>query len=154
MLQAIDITLKRGGQTLFSHLSCTIHAGQKVGLVGRNGAGKSTFFQILLGEIQLDDGEITIPVSWHMSHMAQQASITARPALEYVLDGHTALRKVEAKISKAELNNDPMQLAALHASYADLDGYEAQAKAAEILNGLGFSNEDLEKPFSAFSGGW
>ena len=154
MLQAIDITLKRGGQTLFSHLSCAIHAGQKVGLVGRNGAGKSTFFQILLGQIQLDDGEITIPVSWHISHMAQQASITARPALEYVLDGHTALRKVEAQTRKAELDNDPMRLATLHASYADLDGYGAKAKAAEILHGLGFSNEDLEKPFSAFSGGW
>lgn len=154
MLQAIDITLKRGDQTLFADLTCTIHAGQKVGLVGRNGAGKSSFFQLLLGQLSADNGDISVPSGWHVSHMAQQVEATSRAAIEYVLDGHRELRKVEAQIREAERDNDPLGLATLHATFADLDGYEARAKAAEILNGLGFTNEDLEKPFSAFSGGW
>jgi len=154
MLQAIDITLKRGEQTLFEDLSCTIHAGQKVGLVGRNGSGKSSFFQLVLGQLSPDNGDISVPAGWHLSHMAQQVEATNRAAIEYVLDGHGALRDVEAQIREAEQEDDPMRLATLHAAFADLDGYEAKAKAAEILHGLGFANEDLEKPFSAFSGGW
>jgi len=154
MLQAIDISLKRGDTTLFSHLSCTVHGGQKVGLTGRNGAGKSTLFQLVLGRMQSDEGEVQLPPTWRLSHMAQQVAVTDRPALEYVLDGHRELRRVEAQIQQAERDDDAMALGRLHGAFADLGGYEAQARAAEILSGLGFAADDADRPFRAFSGGW
>jgi ATP-binding cassette, subfamily F, member 3 len=154
MLQAIDISLRRGEADLFSHLSCTVHPGQKIGLIGRNGAGKSTFFAMLLGRIAPDEGELRVPSTWRLAHMAQQVTVTDRPALDYVLDGHRELRQVERAIADAERRDDPLELARLHGSFADLGGYEAEARAAEILNGLGFSAAEFKEPFRAFSGGW
>ncbi len=154
MLQAIDISLARGETTLFSHLSCTVHAGQKVGVVGRNGAGKSTLFELLLGRIQPDDGEIRVPAEWRMAHMAQQVDVTDRPLLDYVLDGHQALRTVERRIRSAEAAGRHLELASLHGTFADLGGYESEARAAEIATGLGFSHADFARPFKDFSGGW
>jgi ATP-binding cassette, subfamily F, member 3 len=154
MLQAIDISLRRGETQLFANLSCTIHAGQKVGLIGRNGSGKSTFFQLLLRRLAPEEGEIRVPTAWRLAHMAQQVEVTDRPALEYVMDGHRELRRVEHHIADAERRDDALELARLHGRFADLGGYEAQARAGEILNGLGFSGTEFQKPFSAFSGGW
>jgi ATP-binding cassette subfamily F protein 3 len=154
MLQAIDISLTRGETPLFAHLSCTVHGGQKVGLVGRNGAGKSTLFQLLLGQIQPDDGEIRVPAEWQVAHMAQQVRVTDRPLLDYVRDGHHELRGVERRIREAEAGDHALELARLHGIYADLGGYEAEARAGEILNGLGFEGGDFARPFRAFSGGW
>jgi ATP-binding cassette, subfamily F, member 3 len=154
MLQAIDISLRRGETDLFSLLSCTIHPGHKVGLIGRNGVGKSTFFALLLRRIAPDDGEIRIPASWQLAHMAQQVTVTDRPALDYVLDGHRALRRVEGQIAEAERRDDALEIARLHGVYADLGGYEAEARAAEILSGLGFAATEFHQPFRSFSGGW
>jgi len=154
MLQFVDIALHRGEQALFEGLSCTIHAGQKVGIVGRNGAGKSTLFQLLLGKLQPERGNLQVPDGWRVSHMAQQVDVTNRSALDFVLDGHAALRKLERDIAAAEASNEPVRLANLHAAFADLDGYAAEAQAAEILHGLGFPSEEFGKPFAAFSGGW
>ncbi len=154
MLQAIDISLARGETTLFAQLSCTIHAGQKVALVGRNGAGKSTLFELLLGHVQPDAGEIRMPADWRVAHMAQQVRVTDRPVLEYVIDGHRELREVQRRIAAAEGRDAPLELARLHGILADLGGYEAKARAGEILNGLGFTGADFTRPFRAFSGGW
>jgi ATP-binding cassette subfamily F protein 3 len=154
MLQAIDISLTRGETPLFAQLSCTVHGGQKVGLVGRNGAGKSTLFQLLLGQVQPDDGEIRVPAEWRVAHMAQQVRVTDRPLLDYVRDGHHELRRVEHRIREAEAGDHALELARLHGIYADLGGYEAEARAGEILNGLGFESSDFARPFRAFSGGW
>jgi len=154
MLQLTDISLHRGDQALFAGLNCTIHAGQKIGIVGRNGAGKSTLFQLVLGRLQPETGELRRPEGWRVSHMAQQVDVTDRKALDFVLDGHAALRKLERDIERAQAADDPIRLANLHAGFADLHGYAAEAQAAEILHGLGFGSEDFGKPFSAFSGGW
>jgi ATP-binding cassette, subfamily F, member 3 len=154
MLQAIDVSLRRGETQLFANLSCTIHAGQRVGLIGRNGAGKSTFFQLLLRRIAPDEGEIRVPTAWRLAHMAQQVDVTDLPALGYVLDGHRELRRIEQQIAAAEHRNDALELARLHGRFADVGGYEAEARAAEILNGLGFAAAEFQRPFSAFSGGW
>ncbi|MEZ5559259.1 MAG: ATP-binding cassette domain-containing protein [Pseudomonadales bacterium] len=154
MLQARDISLKRGDRTLFEHLSCTIHAGQKVGLVGRNGVGKSTLFQLFLGKVLPEDGDISMPSGWVVSHMAQSLAVVDTPALDYVLDGHAALRQVEQQIARAQQAGEDLRLAELHALYADLGGYEAEARAGEILHGLGFAAGDFQRPFRAFSGGW
>jgi ATP-binding cassette subfamily F protein 3 len=154
MLQLVDIALHRGEQALFDGLSCTVHAGQKVGIVGRNGAGKSSLFELILRRLQPERGDIRIPDGWRISHMAQQVEATERPALDFVLDGHAELRRLERAIADAEHGDDPIRLAHLHTAYADLDGYAAAAQAAEILHGLGFPSEEFDKPFAAFSGGW
>jgi ATP-binding cassette, subfamily F, member 3 len=154
MLQAIDLSLKRGDTELFSHLSLTVHAGQKVALIGRNGAGKSSFFQLLLGALQPDAGELLLPAGWQVAHMAQHVEISERGALDYVIDGHPELRHVEARIRAAEQRDEPLELARLHGRFEDLGGYQAEARAGEILYGLGFSGRDFQRPFSHFSGGW
>jgi ATP-binding cassette, subfamily F, member 3 len=154
MLQAIDLSLKRGDTTLFTRLNLTVHAGQKVALVGRNGAGKSTLFQMVLGAIMPDEGELQRPPGWHIAHMAQHVTVTERLALDYVIDGHHELRAVERLIRRAEQRDNALELARLHGRFEDLGGYQAEARAGEILYGLGFSAEDLQRPFSHFSGGW
>ncbi|MDH3644347.1 MAG: ATP-binding cassette domain-containing protein, partial [Gammaproteobacteria bacterium] len=153
MLQVTDISLKRGSQQIFEHLSCTIHPGHKVALVGRNGAGKSTLFELILRSLQPDDGDVIVPSGWQVAHMAQQVKVTDRPALQYVIDGHRALRAVEGKLVRAEADGDDLAVANLHSHYADLGGHEAEARAGEILHGLGFSGAEFARPFEAFSGG-
>ncbi|MGA0838359.1 MAG: ATP-binding cassette domain-containing protein [Pseudomonadales bacterium] len=154
MLKLTDIALQRGGRTLFDGLECTLHAGQKCAIVGRNGVGKSTLFGLLLGTLQPERGSISRPAGWRVSHMAQHVDATERPALEFVLDGHEELRSVEALLHAAEAEGDSLRMAHLHGRFADLDGYSASAQAASILHGLGFSNADFERPYAHFSGGW
>jgi ATP-binding cassette subfamily F protein 3 len=153
MLQVIDISLKRASQQIFEQLTCTVHPGHKVGVVGRNGAGKSTLFELILGRLQPDDGDVLVPPGWQITHMAQQFSVTDRPALEYVIDGHRALRKIELELAKAEADGDDLALASLHTRYADVGGHQAESRAGEILHGLGFSGSDFGRAFEDFSGG-
>ncbi len=153
MLQLIDISLKRGPKQLFEHLSCTIHPGHKVGMVGRNGAGKSTLFEMILGRLQPDEGDVSRPADWVLSQMAQEVEVTERPAIEHVIDGHRELRAVERRIQGAETRGDDLALAELHTRFGDVGGHQARARAGTILNGLGFAPEEIEEPFSAFSGG-
>ncbi|MFB3104550.1 MAG: ABC-F family ATP-binding cassette domain-containing protein, partial [Pseudomonadales bacterium] len=154
MLQLIDISLKRGERTLFEGLSCTVHPGQKASLTGRNGSGKSTLFELILGRLHPETGDLLKPASWRLAHMAQQVVSSDRGALDYVLDGDKPLRRVQRRLERAEHNGDDLELAHLHAEYADVGGYEAEARAGEILHGLGFTGEDFQQPFRSFSGGW
>ena len=154
MLQALDVTFKRSGRTLFEHLEFTIHPGQKVGVVGKNGVGKSTLFALILRELQPEVGDIIVPGSWQVRHMAQEVAPSDRSALDYVLDGNQELRRVEDALANTDPDDAPEQAALLHAKFADLDGYAAEAKAATILHGLGFTDAEFQQPFEAFSGGW
>jgi ATP-binding cassette, subfamily F, member 3 len=151
MLRADNLQFRRGQEVLFEHLNFIVHPGQRVAIAGRNGVGKSTLFQLILGELDIDDGELEVPTQWVIGHMEQEAEVTDRPALEYVVDGHQQLRKVEDALAHTQ---EPNKLAQLHADYQDLGGYEAHAKAGEIMSGLGFSSEDINKPYREFSGGW
>ena len=153
MLQLIDISLKRGSNQLFEHLTCTIHPGHKVGMVGRNGAGKSTLFDMILGRLQPDEGEVSRPSGWVASHMAQEVNVTDRPAIEHVIDGHRELRAVERRIAQAESRRDDLTRAELHTRFGDVGGHQARARAGTILHGLGFAADEIEQPFRAFSGG-
>ncbi len=154
MLQLIDISLRRGERKLFERLSCTVHPGQKASLTGRNGSGKSTIFELILNQLHPEEGDLLKPAGWRLAHMAQQVALSDRGALDYVLDGHKPLRRVQRKLAHAERKGENLELAHLHAEYADVGGYEAEAQAGEILHGLGFAGVDFQRPFRDFSGGW
>ncbi|MEE4282101.1 MAG: ATP-binding cassette domain-containing protein, partial [Pseudomonadales bacterium] len=126
MLRADNLQFRRGQEVLFEHLNFIVHPGQRVAIAGRNGVGKSTLFQLILGELEIDDGELEVPTQWVVGHMEQEAEVTDRPALEYVVDGHQQLRKVEEALAHTQ---EPNKLAQLHADFQDLGGYEAHAKA-------------------------
>ena len=151
MLRVEKLQFRRAGVVLFEDLDFVVHPGQRVAVAGRNGVGKSTLFQLILGHLQADHGEITFPAHWRVGWMKQEVTPTEREALEYVIDGDTALRETEQALAQTE---DPDRLAELHSRYQDLQGYDAHARAGEILYGLGFGSDDLHRPFSEFSGGW
>ena len=151
MLKVTDLQFRRGEEVLFEDLSFVVHPGQRVALTGRNGAGKSTLFSLLQQQLTPDLGEISMPADWRIGYMVQEAEVTDRPAVEYVIDGDQDLRAIEAALEQV---SDPQQQARLHSDYADHDGYTAQARAASILAGLGFAASDLQQPYAQFSGGW
>ena len=151
MLRSESLQFKRGDELLFENLNFVVHPGQRIAVAGRNGVGKSTLFHLILGNLQSDIGELNFPTSWRLGYMEQEPEVTHRPALEYVIDGHEELRRTEHAIATEQ---DDAKLANLHSTYQDLGGYEAAAKAGEILYGLGFNGDDFDKPYSAFSGGW
>ena len=151
MLQVQQLAFQHGEEGLLSNLDFVVYPGQRMAVVGRNGVGKTTLFNLLMGRLSPSLGDVTYPKEWQVGYMAQETDESMRIALEYVIDGHQALRRVEAKIERTE---EPNQLATLHGQYEDLGGYESHARAGEILYGLGFSQEDTGKPFREFSGGW
>ena len=131
-----------------------VHAGQKLGVVGANGCGKTSFFALLCGELQVDAGELEVPSAWLVSRVEQEVDSSERPAIEYVLDGDVELRAAEAAIAAAEHSGDGAQLAAAHQHFDELGGWTARARAAVVLDGLGFRSGEFERPVAAFSGGF
>jgi len=131
-----------------------LHPGHKVGLTGANGAGKSSLFAMLRGELHPEKGDFEMPASWVVAHVAQETPALPMPAIEFVLDGDVELREIEAVLAKAEAHHQGELIAELHHRLADVDGYSAKARAAELLSGLGFSQAALQQPVSTFSGGW
>ena len=153
MLSFRDVALRRGGKVLFSGVSFTVHAGQKVGLTGANGAGKSSLFAMIRGELGADSGEVEVPSHLTLAHVAQETPPDPRPALEYALDGDVELRQIEAALAREEASGGA-RLGELHERMATIDGYAAPARAAKLLNGLGFAPGSELQPVNAFSGGW
>ncbi|MGE3771747.1 MAG: ribosomal protection-like ABC-F family protein [Gammaproteobacteria bacterium] len=153
MLSFRDVSLRRGGQVLFSGVGFTVHAGQKVGLTGANGAGKSSLFALIRGELSTDTGEVELPAAITLAHVAQETPPDPRPALAYVLDGDRELRELEAAIAREEARGGTA-LGELHLRMASIDGYAAPARAARLLVGLGFAPGDENQPVASFSGGW
>jgi ATP-binding cassette, subfamily F, member 3 len=154
MLSARDLTLRRGPEPLFEQVDFTIFRGNKVGLTGANGSGKSSLFAAIRGELSPDHGEIERPTALKIAHVEQEVSASDRPAVEFVLDGDVELRAVQAAIEDAERRDAAMELAELYASLQAIDGYRARARAAALMHGLGFKPADLERTVAEFSGGW
>ncbi|MFC3152525.1 ATP-binding cassette domain-containing protein [Litoribrevibacter euphylliae] len=154
MIQLSNIALQRGIKVLFEDTNLIINPGQKVGLVGANGAGKSSLFKLILGELHPDQGNFSIPSQWRIAHMAQEVSNSDRPAVDYVLDGDQTFRQAEQAIQDAETHHQPEQLAHAHEQYDQADGYTAKSRAEQLLAGLGFKQEEMNNPVSSFSGGW
>ncbi|MGI1671768.1 MAG: ATP-binding cassette domain-containing protein [Neptuniibacter sp.] len=154
MIQFQKVSLQRGHNILLEQADLTLHSGWKVGLVGSNGAGKSSLFKLLLGELHCDNGDLDIPGGLRMSHMAQEVPASDRSALNYVLDGDKHLRLIEQQIQQAEASHNMERLGELHAELDNHDGYSAKSRAAQLLAGLGFSYTDIERSVKEFSGGW
>lgn len=152
MIQLQNISLQRGPKFLLDAADLTIYPGQKVGLIGGNGTGKSTLFQMLLGKLASDTGTLDIPKQWRVAHMAQEVGHTSRSALDYVLDGDSELRRLEREIIAAGSDGD--KLAHLYSDMENIHAYSAPARAQQLLNGLGFNSGDDARPVTDFSGGW
>lgn len=154
MITLSDIQLLRGGKPLLNQATASIHPGDKVGLVGKNGCGKSSLFALFKHELSLDAGHFSIPTQWQLAWVAQETPALEREAIEYVIDGDREYRTLEQALRAAESVDDGHQVAVLHDKIDAVGGYTIRARAAELLNGLGFSQEQMQWHLTQFSGGW
>ncbi len=154
MLTLQNISLRRGRLLLFEQASLRVHAQQRLGLIGRNGCGKSSLFALLRGELEADAGEVQLPADTVIASVRQETPDSDRSALDYVIDGDPELRRTLDAIEQAEGDSDGSQLQTLHAVLEQIDGYTASARAGRLLHGLGFAAADLKRPVADFSGGW
>ncbi len=160
MIRVSNLTPARGAKRLLEEANLTVHAGHKVGLIGANGSGKSSFFALLRGELHQDAGDVELPPGWTIAHVAQATPPVDAAAIDFVLDGDRELREVEAalRLAEAAAAVDPElageTLADLHHRFEAIDGYAARARAATLLSGLGFVEPRHRDPVARFSGGW
>ena len=154
MIELKNLTLQRGLKVLLDKASLTVNPGQRIGLIGKNGTGKSSLFALIKGEIMQDGGDILIPKHWKLAAVAQETPALEVSALDYVLQGDAELQSFQTALNTAEAQNDGMKIAEYHAKLEEIDAYTAPARAAKLLNGLGFSQQEHSKSVKAFSGGW
>jgi len=154
MLSLNNLALRRSTELLFEAVDMKIYPGQKLGITGANGCGKSSLFALIRGELSADQGELSLPSNWAVATVAQETLLSKRIAIEYVIDGDEELRQVQAKLQQAEADTDAMLIASCHERLQDIDGYQANSRAARLLAGLGFSEADSQRPLDNFSGGW
>lgn len=154
MIEIKNLTLQRGLKVLLDKASATVNPGQRVGLIGKNGTGKSSLFALIKGEITQDGGDISIPKNWRIASVSQETPDLDISSLDYVLQGDAELQAFQTALRQAEAQNDGMKQAEYHAKLEEIDAYTAPARAAKLLNGLGFSQEEHSRPVKSFSGGW
>ncbi|WP_422139223.1 ATP-binding cassette domain-containing protein [Endozoicomonas sp. ALC020] len=154
MINLNSVSLLRSGKVLLEETSAIIHHGQHVGLVGANGCGKSSLLALIMGNLQADKGDVSIDTGRGIAHMAQEVLALDQRAVDYVLDGDETLRKIEKAIERAERDEEHGNLAELHEKLLQADGYTARSRAEQLLHGLGFSHEQIERSVKDFSGGW
>jgi len=154
MLKFSHLSLRRGVKELLNDVSLVIHAGQKVGVTGANGVGKSSIFSLILGDLQADVGDFFLPANTVVAHVAQETPALSKSAVDYVLDGDKELRQVEQAIATAEQQKDNNALAHWHMQLETIDGYSARSRAASLMHGLGFTAAQESRAVSEFSGGW
>ena len=154
MLSLSKIELRRGSKLLFEQASFQVHAGQRLGLVGANGCGKSSLFSLLLGEIDADTGELGMPPGAQIAHVAQSSPSGKQSALDFVQDGDQELREIQALLKQAELAPESDSGHGLYERLDAIDGFSAESRAGRLLHGLGFAPEEHDRAVEAFSGGW
>ena len=154
MISLNNISLMRGNQLLIADSSLTLSGGQRTGIIGRNGAGKTSLFKALEGDIPLEQGAIEVPSGLRTSTMSQETPGSQRSALEFVIDADTAYRTLERALQQAEADDDHAAMARLHSELDNIEGYSIRNRAEQLLSGLGFSTDLFDKPVSRFSGGW
>ena len=154
MLRFDSVALRRGSKLLFADASVQLHTGWRVGVTGRNGAGKSSLFALVAGELQPDAGDFTRPRDWVLAHVRQETPALATSALDYVLDGDREYREIERALTQAEADHDALTQARLHERLQVIGGYAARARASALMHGLGFKPGEEQRKVAEFSGGW
>ena len=154
MLKFSNLALRRGPTLLFEQVSFSVHTGQKVGLTGSNGTGKSSLFALIRNQLSADQGDFTMPDDWVIAHVAQETKLNQQPAIDFVIDGDHELRLTQSRLADAEQHNDANNIAACHARLEEIDGYQSYSRAARLMSGLGFDDVEMENPIEQFSGGW
>lgn len=154
MINANQLTLDRGTKNLITDASFTIHPKHKVGLVGANGCGKSSFFAALLGHLQPEAGDLTLPSQWKIATVKQETPALEQSAIDYVMDGDVEFRQLEAQLEQARSEDNGNKEALIINQIDTINGYSLPARAGELLHGLGFEQQQLALPVKEFSGGW
>ncbi|BAZ92667.1 ABC transporter [Thiohalobacter thiocyanaticus] len=154
MLELKNLALQRGDRMLLQDVSLRVHPGQKVGITGANGCGKTSLFNLIQGVLPPDGGELTLPPDWVIAGVAQEMPSTDASAIEHVLQGDARWWELHQAIAAAERDPIPDRLPALHAEFEAIDGYRARHRAARLLHGLGFADASHDRPVTEFSGGW
>ena len=154
MISVRNVTLRRGINVVLDSASVTFTPGEKIGLVGRNGAGKSSFFGLLNGTLHEDGGEFSIPAAWKMGQVAQEMPETEQSATDFVIEGDTVMLAAQAEVAAAEASDDGMRMAHAYMALHDAGAHDAPARAQALIQGLGFSAAQLSQPVNSFSGGW
>ncbi|HYN11213.1 MAG TPA: ATP-binding cassette domain-containing protein [Burkholderiales bacterium] len=154
MIRFSQVTLIRGTKPLLEGAEVAVNPGERIGLIGANGSGKSSLFALLQGELHTDKGEVDFPAHWRIAHVAQETPALERPAVEYAIDGDSHLRNLQERLSRAEDSDNGSLIGELHAALADVDVYTVRSRSERLLAGLGFSPAELERPVASFSGGW
>ena len=154
MILLQDISIRLGSQLLLDETGLTVYSGQKVGIIGRNGTGKTSLFKLLMGEISPDTGVLDMPKDLRKSQMHQETLGSSRSAVDYVIDGDSKFRSVEKQLLQAEQDHDDNRMAHLHSELELLDAWSIRNRAEQLLSGLGFPPEDFSRTVKEFSGGW
>jgi len=154
MIRISSLSIRRGPRLLFEESSISIHPGQKVGVTGGNGTGKSSLFSLMLGEISADEGELKLPESWVIAHVAQETPSLESSAIDLVMDGDHELRRLQRDLEMAEQSGDGIRQGELFAQMEAIDGFNARNRAARLMQGLGFTVNQEDLPVESFSGGW
>ncbi|MES2262921.1 MAG: ATP-binding cassette domain-containing protein, partial [Pseudomonadota bacterium] len=158
MIRFIQVSLMRGTKPLLEQVDITLNPGDKIGLIGANGAGKSSLFAMLRGELHADQGEIDFPAKWRMAYVAQETPPLDRAALDYAIDGDATLRSLEAELARLEgepeSTENGIAIGEIYSALADADAYTVQSRGEQLLLGLGFTLDQMQQPVASFSGGW
>ncbi|HEX7985751.1 MAG TPA: ATP-binding cassette domain-containing protein [Duganella sp.] len=158
MIRFIQVSLMRGTKPLLEQVDVTLNPGDKIGLIGANGAGKSSLFAMMRGELHPDQGEIDFPAKWRVAYVAQETPPLDRAALDYAIDGDVTLRKLEAELarleSEPESSDNGIAIGEIYSALADADAYTVQSRGEQLLLGLGFTLDQMQQPVASFSGGW
>ncbi|WP_341903845.1 ATP-binding cassette domain-containing protein [Polaromonas sp. YR568] len=154
MITLKNVVLRRGAKVILDSASVTLNPGEKIGLVGRNGAGKSSLFAMLNGSLHEDGGEFSIPAQWRMAQVAQDMPETEQSATDYVIEGDIVLMAAQAEVSAAEASGDGDRMAHAYMELYDAGVHDSQARAQALILGLGFKVSELDNPVNSFSGGW
>ena len=154
MLKFSDLSLRRSTTLLFEAVDFKVYPGQRLGITGANGCGKSSLFALIRGELSADQGQFDIPREWSVAAVDQETHLSSRSALEYVIDGDRELRQIESRLTQAETEADASAIAGCHERLQEIDGYQATSRASRLLSGLGFGETDHQRSLNSFSGGW
>lgn len=154
MLSLNNLAIRRGSKVLFEQANLTVHRGNRVGVTGANGCGKSSLFALILDQLHSDAGELELPPASVIAHVAQETPAVERSAMDYVLDGDHELRQIQQQLTQAEKQDDGARQAQCHSRLDEIDAYSAESRAGKLMLGLGFKSEQIHQPVNHFSGGW